>query len=194
MVFLFNISSVDSKYPVSFKGSTTFLALLIQIIIQRNINIKCLVGRGKLQWVNMFQTPWILKLAGIPQELWIIQDYISDLLVPMLASVVTLDNVNIVENVSLGSKAVLSKTLYFTKLRLFEVNAKVLGFKECVIYLWETMIWFTSFLKPLGKCNYLDKKGTWWQRRLQVSFYFQGEIIQILDTWHHIQMSPLLDQ
>jgi hypothetical protein len=60
--------------------------------------------------------PWILKLAGVPQELWRIQDYASDLLVLRLASGVTLEKVNFVENVSLGSKAVLSTTLYFTQL------------------------------------------------------------------------------
>ena len=194
MVFCANISSVDVKYPVFLKRSPRFFALLIQIIMQRTLNIKCFFWQQATVMGQFALDPWILKLAGVPQELWRIQDYASDLLVLRLSSGVTLQKVDIVENVSLGSKAVLSKTLYFTKLRLFEVNAKVLGFKECVIYLWETMIWFTSFLKPLGKCNYLDKKGTWWQRRLQVSFYFQGEIIQILDTWHHIQMSPLLDQ
>eukprot|EP00978_Attheya_sp_CCMP212_P010704 scaffold26027_cov70-Attheya_sp.AAC.9 len=38
--------------------------------------------------------PWILKLAGVPQELWRIQDYASDLLVlRLLASGMTLEEV-----------------------------------------------------------------------------------------------------
>eukprot|EP00978_Attheya_sp_CCMP212_P019382 scaffold54306_cov38-Attheya_sp.AAC.2 len=114
--------------------------------------------------------PWIFKLAGVPQELWSIQAYVSDLLVLRLTSGVTLEKVNFVENISLGSKAVLSTTLYFTRLRLFGVNVKVLGFKECVMYSWATMIWLTSFLKPLGKDNSLANKQNMVAETLAVIF------------------------
>jgi hypothetical protein len=97
--------------------------------------------------------PWILKLAGVSQELWRVQDYASDLLVLRLASGVTLEKINLIENCNHGLNAVRSTTLYFTKLRLYGVNAKVLGFKERVMYSWATMIWFTSFRKPVGKDN-----------------------------------------
>ena len=97
--------------------------------------------------------PWILKISGVSQELWIIQEYTYDRLVLGLASGVTLEKVNIIENISIGSKAVLNTTLYFKQLRLFGVNAKLLGFKKHVVYSWATMIWFTSFLNSLGKDN-----------------------------------------
>ena len=91
-------------------------------------------------WVTVmgqyFLDPYILKLAGVPQELRRIQCYASDLLVLRLASGVTLEKVNILGNINLGSKSVLSTTLYFTRLQLFRVNAKVLGFKERVMYSW----------------------------------------------------------
>ena len=34
----------------------------------------------------------------------------------------------------------------------------MIGFKERVMYSWSKMIWFTSFINPLRKDNYLDKK------------------------------------
>eukprot|EP00978_Attheya_sp_CCMP212_P000272 scaffold503_cov71-Attheya_sp.AAC.2 len=83
--------------------------------------------------------PWILKLAGVPQELWRIQDYASDLLVLRLASGVTLEKVSLVEN-------------------------------ERVMYTWATMIWFTSFLKPLGKDNSLANKQNMVAETLAVIF------------------------
>eukprot|EP00978_Attheya_sp_CCMP212_P002728 scaffold5585_cov57-Attheya_sp.AAC.10 len=49
--------------------------------------------------------PWILKLAGVSQELWRIQDCASDLIVLKLSSGDTLEKINLVENVSAGSKA-----------------------------------------------------------------------------------------
>ena len=42
--------------------------------------------------------PWILKLSGVPQELWRIQYYASDLLVLRLVSGVTLEKFNSVKN------------------------------------------------------------------------------------------------
>ena len=98
-----------------------------------------------------FLDPWILKLAGVSQELWRIQDYASDLLVLRLASAETIYKVNLVEDLGVGSKAFLDSTLYFTRLRLFAVNSKVLGFKERIMYTWEKIIWLTSFLKPSVK-------------------------------------------
>jgi hypothetical protein len=67
---------------------------------------------------SVLEDPWVLKLAGISKKIWRIQDYASDLLlVPRLASGVTLKKINFVENMGLGSKAVLSSTaLYFTQL------------------------------------------------------------------------------
>ena len=34
----------------------------------------------------------------------------------------------------------------------------MIGFKERVMYSWSTMIWFSSFIKLLGKYNYLSNK------------------------------------
>ena len=114
-----------------------------------------------------------MKLSGVPQELWRIQNYASDLVVLRLATGFTLEKVKIVENVSFGSKSVLIKTLCFKLLRLFGVNEKVLGFKEHVMYSWATMIWFTSFLNPLERYNYLANKRNMVAKTLAVIFCFK---------------------
>ena len=56
------------------------------------------------------------------------------------------------------------------------------------------MIWLTSLLKPLGGDSYLANKRNMVKETLAVIFLFQGEILQILDNWHQIQLSTLSDQ
>ena len=102
--------------------------------------------------------PCILKLADVYQELGIVQYYRSDLIVLNLSSGDTLYKIKLVEKISTGSNHVLSTTLYFTQVRLLGVNANNLRLKQCVMYSWEKMIWFKSFIKSLGKDNYLDNK------------------------------------
>ena len=73
--------------------------------------------------------PWILKLAGVAQELWIIQDYEYYLIVLRLETGFSIDNINLFENISSVSKYFFSATLYFSQLGLFRINRKELGSK-----------------------------------------------------------------
>ena len=82
----------------------------------------------------------------------------------------TLEKINLIENCNHASNAVLSTTLYFTRLRLYGVNAKVFGFKELVMYSWATMVWLTSFCKPVGKDNSLANKRNMVEETLAVIF------------------------
>eukprot|EP00957_Ditylum_brightwellii_P169667 12914073-Ditylum_brightwellii.AAC.1 len=91
--------------------------------------------------------------AGISQELQRVTNYASDLLILRLSSEKTIELLNQLKNVCLGSRVVLNTILYFTRLCLFGVNAKKLGFREQVIYSWATMIWFTLFKEPVGADN-----------------------------------------
>eukprot|EP00957_Ditylum_brightwellii_P157640 11998155-Ditylum_brightwellii.AAC.1 len=102
--------------------------------------------------------PWLLKIAGMSQELWRVKDYESDLLILRLSSAKTMEWFNQLENVWLGSRAVLNTILYFTTLCLCRVNAKKLGFREQVMYLWATMIWFTSFKKTSWDRQWFGKQ------------------------------------
>ena len=65
----------------------------------------------------------------------------------------TIEEINLVQNISAAQKAVLSTTLYFEQLRLLVVNAKDLDFKQRIMYSWSAIIGFTSFINPLGKDN-----------------------------------------
>ena len=62
--------------------------------------------------------------------LCIIQEYAAGLLMLRLVSGKTIEKMNLVDNVCLGPYSFLNTTLYFTRLRLFAVNSKVLVFKE----------------------------------------------------------------
>ena len=63
--------------------------------------------------------PWILKLAGVAQELWIIQYYEYYLIVLRLETRWNIDKINLVENISSDSKYFLIATLYFFTTRPF---------------------------------------------------------------------------
>eukprot|EP00957_Ditylum_brightwellii_P076131 5787452-Ditylum_brightwellii.AAC.1 len=113
---------------------------------------------------------WLLNMPGVSQELWRVKDYASGLLILRLSSAKTITLLNQLDNVCLGSRAVLNTTLYFTRLHLFGVNAKKLGFRERAMYSRATMIWFTSFKKPIGADNGLANKQNMVAETLDIIF------------------------
>eukprot|EP00957_Ditylum_brightwellii_P017507 1319320-Ditylum_brightwellii.AAC.1 len=125
-------------------------------------------------WANVMGfyvlDPWLLKISGVSQELWRVKDYASDLLILRLSSAKTIELLNQLENVCLGSRDVLNTTLYFTGLHLFGVNAKKIWLREWVMYSWATMIWFTSFKKPVGTDNGLANKWNMVAEALSIIF------------------------
>ena len=88
----------------------------------------------------------LFALAGIPQELWRVKDWASDLVVLRMASSQTVQKVAALsESEDQGTVAVMCTSLYFIRLKLFSVNCKKLGFRERVVFSWCSMIWITSF-------------------------------------------------
>ena len=88
----------------------------------------------------------LFVLAGIPQELWRVKDWASDLVVLRMASLQTVLKVAALsESEDQGTVAVMCISLYFIRLKLFSINCKKLGFRERLVFSWCSMIWITSF-------------------------------------------------
>jgi hypothetical protein len=91
----------------------------------------------------------LLLDAGIPEQLWRITDWASDLLVLRLASGETIGALDALKkgnpsSVDSRSVALLSLTLFFVRLRLFCVNTKKLSAHERVAGIWASMLWIDS--------------------------------------------------
>ena len=93
--------------------------------------------------------PWYLKLAGINQKLWRIDDFASDAVVLSLASVKTiqaLQSYTEAEGVKydIGNYAVTVVSLVFLRLRAYAVNANGLRWRDRALYSFITFLWFSS--------------------------------------------------
>jgi hypothetical protein len=117
---------------------------------------------------------YLFRLAGVGHPLWRVKDFASDLLVLELASVGTIDKLYTLEGQSMDSLAVLIVTLYFLRMRLHAVNAKVLGYRERVCLIWCSIIWTTSlgYKSPLGtnQANMLANQRNTATETIRMSF------------------------
>ena len=91
--------------------------------------------------------PWLLKMAGVANELWRIQDYDSDLLVICLASKRTIEKLVNTECNDNGIMEVTWASLFLMREMMFGVNAKYIRHEEIFVYAWYSTLWLTSFNK-----------------------------------------------
>lgn len=92
--------------------------------------------------------PWHLKQAGVTRELYVIQDWASDVIVSRLCSASTIQRLLSTDFQDVGNLAVLVANLTFIRLRNYSVNARDLNWKDRCMYQWCTLLWFTSFHTP----------------------------------------------
>ena len=95
--------------------------------------------------------PWHLKMAGVAQELYRIEDWASDTVVLRLCSPLTVTTLINAGFDDVGNLSVLVVTLMFIRLRNYLVNASGLNWKDRCMYQWCSLLWFTSFHTP---CRY----------------------------------------
>ena len=90
----------------------------------------------------------LLRLAEVSRSLWRPEDFSSDLLVEALIKVENIIKVIKVESpigsTVDGDKGALAVTMFMMSLHSYAVNSKECKAKHRAIYLWTTMIWFTS--------------------------------------------------
>ena len=110
----------------------------------KNFRYQLLGGSSVVMMGNFIIDPELLRLARVEIDLWRVKDFASDLLVLKLASEKTINKLSQLDNEDSSCIAVLSVTLYFLRLRLYSVNAKVFGFRGRMTFMWSSMIWFTS--------------------------------------------------
>jgi hypothetical protein len=92
--------------------------------------------------------PWHLKMAGVAQELYRIEDWASDTVVLHLCSPLTVTKLINAGFDDVGNLSVLVVTLIFIRLRNYSVNARDLNWKDRCMYQWCSLLWFTSFHTP----------------------------------------------
>lgn len=100
--------------------------------------------------------PWHLKMAGVAQELYRIEDWASDTVVLRLCSPLTVTKLINAGFDDVGNLSVLVVTLMFIRLRNYSVNASDLNWKDRCMYQWCSLLWFTSFHTP---CRYATFDG-----------------------------------
>jgi hypothetical protein len=95
--------------------------------------------------------PWYLKMANIHQKLWRIDDYASDAVVLLLASVKTIQALHLYTKreaikYNVGNHAVTVLLLVFLRLRAYAVNATALRWRDRALFSFITwFLWFSSF-------------------------------------------------
>ena len=92
--------------------------------------------------------PWHLKMAGVAQELYRIEDWAADTVVLRLCSPLTITKLINSGFDDVGNLSVLVVTLTFIHLRNYSVNARDLNWKDRRMYQWCSLLWFTSFHTP----------------------------------------------
>ena len=88
--------------------------------------------------------PQMLVLCGVVKEIWRPTDWASDLLVLKLNSSDTVMKLLTLSDEDVGSTAVLAITLYFTRLKLYAVNAKKANYRDRITFCWAGLLWITS--------------------------------------------------
>ena len=70
----------------------------------------------------------MMRIYNVSMELWRINEFASDLLVLKLASFNTVDKICCLKHEGISLIGVLYTTLYFVKINIYSVNARVMGY------------------------------------------------------------------
>ena len=89
--------------------------------------------------------PWLLRLAGVPQHLYRIVDWASDVVVSRLCSPSTVSSLVNLGSEDVGNVSATVVTLMFLRLRSFSVNVGGLDWSHRIIYQYCSLLWVTSF-------------------------------------------------
>ena len=92
----------------------------------------------------------LFRVDGVPEEFIGGENWALYLLVLKMVSADTVNKiVNLATTEYVGTVLVMCVSLYFTRLKLFFVNEKKLGFRERIVFSWSFMICITSFKSKL---------------------------------------------
>ena len=129
-------------------GMSNTLALVDNKHNNKNARGQAVTGTSPSSIGSYLLDPWHLKLAGVAQELYLIEDWAADTVVLRLCSPSTISKLINGGFEDVGNLSVLVVTLTFIRLRNFSVNARDLNWKDRCMYQWCSLLWFTSFHTP----------------------------------------------
>ena len=110
----------------------------------KNLRYQVIGGSSVLIMGDYVIDPQMLSMGGVAKEIWRPTDWASDLLVLRLNSADTITRLLSLSDEDIGSVAVLAVTLYFTRLKLYAVNAKKAHYRDRITFCWAGLIWITS--------------------------------------------------
>jgi hypothetical protein len=110
----------------------------------KNFRYQVIGGSCVLVLGNYIIDPQMLVLCGVAKEIWRPTDWASDLLVLKLNSLDTVTKLLRLSDEDVGSTVVLTITLYFTRLKLYAVNAKKANYRDRITFCWAGLLWITS--------------------------------------------------
>jgi hypothetical protein len=109
----------------------------------KSIRYQLIGGSGSVLIGYFHLDVGILSDVGVPEKCWRVKDYANDSLVLKLASSDTISK--LMTSTEDGRQvAVLALTLYFLRLMIYAVNAKALEPSARVVFLWSSLIWFST--------------------------------------------------
>ena len=133
------------------KDQLHFLNCEISSIAQQDINhamknyLGALVGGTQLLTAaGDIIDNGLLRVSGVPKEIWCRKDFASDGLVLKATSHKTMMGILLASNEECGSKAMLVLTLTFMRVFLFSVHGEEVHCKQHVIGIWAAMLFLTS--------------------------------------------------
>ena len=133
------------------KDQMRFLDCKINYIAQQDINhamknyLGALVGGTQLLTAaGDIIDNGLLRVSGVPKEIWCRKDFASDGLVLKATSNKTMMGILQASNEECGSKAMLVLTLAFIRVFLFSVHGEEVDCKQRVIGIWAAMLFLTS--------------------------------------------------
>ena len=126
----------------------------------KNLRSQLVLGTTIVSGGNAIFDVGILSLAGVPQELYRVNDYASDVLVLKLCSSATINKLlNLLLNsnedpMNIGFMAI---TLYFLRSFICAFNTIDISCEGRVTMMWSALMWFSSLkgIHPLSKNNFI---------------------------------------
>jgi hypothetical protein len=134
----------------------------------KNSRYQLIGGSSPASIIAYVFDPALIRLAKVNQKLWRVEDFAFDALVLKLASVDTIQKLNMLAlqdriNCDVDNHAVTVISLLFLRLWVYAVNSRMVSWRDRVVYSWVTLVWFTSF-HTSGSTMMTNKRKRYWKQ------------------------------
>ena len=146
---------IMSHLTASLRGEYIFVAVVDTNHNTKNVQYQTYVSYSSVVIMGFHIVDCgLYRISGVAREFWRVKDWASDLLPLEIASADTVGKITpLAATEDLGTVTFMCVLLYFTRLKLFSVNAKIFGRQERFVFCWCYIIWLSYFnsKSSLGK-------------------------------------------